>query len=99
MKIRETCDESGNVIKSEVVNVSNAMKRLGDGLKSVTDAAGDGGEGDGRRFGELLARILKRGKRDITSDAHEFASAPRDVRRPTTRGRRGRHFEVNLTSN
>mmetsp|Transcript_30200 Transcript_30200/g.63681 ORF Transcript_30200/g.63681 Transcript_30200/m.63681 type:complete len:507 (-) Transcript_30200:42-1562(-) len=72
MEIRETCDSSGNILNSEVVNMSNTMKRLGDGLKNV-GAGGDvrGEVDDGKQFGELLAQTLKEGERDITKDAHQ----------------------------
>lgn len=74
MEIREECDMGGNILNSELVNMSNTMKRLGDGLKSGCGDA-DGGKDDGRELGELLARTLKEGEADIiTKDAHKTVS-------------------------
>lgn len=63
MEIREECDSSGNFLRSEVVNMSNEMKRLDETLKhaSITD-----GEGDGEKFGKLLAQSLTAGEGSIT---------------------------------
>lgn len=72
MEIRETCDVSGNILNSEVVNMSNTIQRLGDGLKGVTDnVVGDeDGEESGKLLGELLAKTLKEGESDITKNVH-----------------------------
>ncbi|KAL7538475.1 hypothetical protein ACHAXR_008569 [Thalassiosira sp. AJA248-18] len=65
LEIRETCDVSGNIISSEVVNMSNTMKRLGDGINDVD------GEDDGKQLGELIAQTLKEGEGDIIAkDLH-----------------------------
>jgi len=72
VEIRETCDVSGNILNSEVVNMSNTMERL----KNVVsdNPGGDGGEEDGKQLGELLAQTLKEGECDITKDAHNHTT-------------------------
>jgi len=62
MEIREECDSSGNFLRSEVVNMSNEMKRLNETLKhaSITD-----GEDDGEKFGRFLAQSLTAGEGSI----------------------------------
>ena len=64
MEIRETCDETGNIINSEVVNMSNTMKRLEDNIDAGNT---NDNEKDGKQFGELLAKTLKEGEEDITT--------------------------------
>jgi len=64
MEIRETCDETGNIINSEVVNMSNTMKRFEDNIDAGNT---DNNEKDGKQFGELLAKTLKEGEKDITT--------------------------------
>lgn len=64
MEIRETCDETGNIINSEVVNMSNTMKRLEDNIDAGNT---NNNEKDGKQFGELLAKSLKEGEEDITT--------------------------------
>ncbi|KAL7535919.1 hypothetical protein ACHAWF_008781 [Thalassiosira exigua] len=68
MEIRETCDIGGNIINSEVVDMTKTIVRLGDGLKNVNDTAD--GEEEGKQLGELLARTLKAGEGDIATDLH-----------------------------
>jgi len=65
MEIRETCDETGNIINSEVVNMSNTMKRLEDNIDAGNTT--NNSEKDGKQFGELLAKTLKEGEEDITT--------------------------------
>lgn len=64
MEIRETCDGGGNIIHSEVVNISNTIQRLGNATASIQ------GEGDGKQLGNLLAKTLQEGEEDIARDLH-----------------------------
>ncbi len=62
MEIREECDSNGNFLRSEVVNMSDEMKRLDETFKhaSITDEIGDG-----KKLGNLLAQSLKAGDGSI----------------------------------
>ena len=64
MEIRETCDVGGNIINSEVVNMSNTIQRLGNATANIQ------GEGDGKQLGNLLAQTLQEGEEDIAKDLH-----------------------------
>ncbi|KAL9186881.1 hypothetical protein ACHAXT_010601 [Thalassiosira profunda] len=68
MEIRETCDASGNIVGSEIVNISNAAKRLDEGLKNIGESGG--GEEDEAQLGEMIAQTLNEGAGDITRNAH-----------------------------
>lgn len=67
MEIREECDVRGNIVNSEVINMSNTMKRIDDGLKNEGDIAEAGGDGDGEKLGKLLADTLKESEADIST--------------------------------
>ena len=68
MEIREECDVGGNIVNSEVINMSNTMKRIDDRLKNGGDIAeASGGDGDGEKLGKLLADTLKESEADITT--------------------------------
>jgi len=61
MEIRETCNNQGQIQHSEVVNMSNVMKRLGERLQDVAsfdDKARDGKTDDERKLGTMLAQTL-----------------------------------------
>ncbi len=63
MEIRETCNNQGQIQHSEVVNMSNAMKRLGErlqGVASCDNLVGGGGDNnlDVRKLGTILAQTL-----------------------------------------
>ena len=66
MEIRETCDASGHILQSEIVNMSNTIKRIGDGLTNAPET----GDDEGKQLGELLAQTLKAGEGEITKDVH-----------------------------
>lgn len=66
MEIRETEDDSGNILNSEVVNMSSTIKRLEDNIVHEVDT-----EKDGKQLGNLLVRTLQAGEEDdITKDVH-----------------------------
>lgn len=67
MEIREECDVRGNIVNSEVINMSNTMKRIDDRLKNGGDIAEASGDGDGEKLGKLLADTLKESEADITT--------------------------------
>ena len=90
MEIREECDLRGNIVNSEVINMSNTMKRIDKRLKDEGDIANvDGGDdgGDGEKLGKLLADTLKESDADITTGLDEFnleeEQADNDVVSPT----------------
>jgi hypothetical protein len=60
IEIREECDSSGKIVHSDVINISNQIKRF-DKLKQAKERDGEGEKG----FGELLADALKDGENDI----------------------------------
>lgn len=67
MEIREECDSDGNILRSEIINVSNQMKRLDDTLKQASGKS----EGDGKQLGDILAQTLKDGESDIVSNVND----------------------------
>ena len=75
VEIRELCDDDGGIVTSEVVDVSSAMRRLGEGLGDVASDDGAEGGGGGRRFGEILARTIRDAEADVTRDAHASSSS------------------------
>ena len=68
MEIREEWDESNakGPVRSEIVNISKQMERLNAGLKQAQN------RDDERRFGGLLADLLRSGEADIqTTDVQD----------------------------
>lgn len=65
MEIREECDVGGNIVNSEVINISNTMKRIDNRLKNAGDIGDD--DKDGEVLGNLLANTLKESDADIAT--------------------------------
>ena len=65
MEIREECDSRGNVVRSEVINMSNEMKRLDASLKKAAMTSEDT-DGE-KQLGELLAQTLKESEDSVTT--------------------------------
>lgn len=70
IEIREECDIRGNIVNSEVINMSNTMKRIDDRLKNVGGISND--NDDEKKLGKLLAHALKESDTDITTKVEEF---------------------------
>ena len=60
MEIREICDVDGNVLSTDILNITRTMERLGNmaSLEGVDDDDGNGG-GGGKRLGDILAKTLR----------------------------------------
>ncbi|KAL7451709.1 hypothetical protein ACHAWC_006489 [Mediolabrus comicus] len=72
MEIREECDVGGNIVNSEVINMSNTMKRIDNRLKNSGDLGDD--DKDGEALGNLLANTLKESDADIATKVDDLNS-------------------------
>lgn len=66
MEIREEYDVRRNIVNSEVINMSNTMRRIDDRLKNEGDIAKV--DGDGEKLGKLLADTLKESEAVLTTE-------------------------------
>ena len=63
MEIREECDSGGNIVRSEIVNMTHEMKRLDETFKQA--AISGESEDEGKKIGKLLAQTLKESEGSI----------------------------------
>jgi len=70
MEIREECDVRGNIVNSEVINMSNTLRRIDDRLKNEGDI--DQADGDGEKLRKLLAGTLQESEAAITTELDTF---------------------------
>ena len=67
MEIREECDIRGNIVNSEVINMSDTMKRIDSSLKDNGNFANVdvSDDGDGEKLGKLLVDTLNDSQAEI----------------------------------